>query len=684
MAFGVTRTSLMVVILGAGLAAVAVFSVMTHRLFVSDQVKRTQLVDITNAFTQAYAKNRPEGAPVPATFRRMSMDHFALTTKQQSEETASHGVSMPGVPGLEMNSRSESEHIQRQISAIAAAEDPQPIDEHRWENFRFIGRSYAPAMATSQDCVDCHNQALDQDIYEVGDVMGAFVVESDLTHQLGNNATYASGVFLLTFLAAFLLLRRERLNLNKIVQALQRQVTAEQELRESEAYASFLASHDALTGLANRKMFHDRLTSDIEDVKNEDPDKLKFERHDVYVILADLDDFKQINDTMGHDAGDAVLCAVADRLKGVLEPLGALTARFGGDEFAAVLTLGPGSPAPDELGRALITDLQAELKFAGSTLQPSASLGIAGLRSLKDSTAEHLMKSADVALYAAKHAGKNVWRLFDGELRATMGRRAAMRSALPNAIANDEITPVLQPQINLQTGNIIGFEALARWAWRDDPISPTEFVPLAEELGIVHQLDLSILDQAAQLVVELMEEFDRPFRLSSNISTLDFRVNDLVETVQDILMISGLDPDLLTLEITESVFVANWERVREQLGALQKQGVRIALDDFGTGYSSLSYLMSFPFDTIKVDRSFVQELDKKPDNLVLLSHIVNMAHDFGKGTVVEGLETLSQIELLSEMGVQSGQGFYFSPGLDFEEARSFVLLGDLSQKIQNT
>jgi diguanylate cyclase (GGDEF)-like protein len=639
--------------IGAAVVALGYFATSTDQILRIDRVEQQHLIDLTNAFTQAYAEVRSADTAVPATFRRIGMDHFTAAVGQSTDTSATAAsMRMPGMPGLELETVEEDERIRAYIAAMSGADSSKRIEEVRLEDRRLVARTVVPSIASNPSCVDCHNTALGQEVYQLGDVMGAFVVETDLTGAIVTNALFAVGAYCLVFVGALLLARRERSRMGHVVEALTQKV-------EAESYANFLASHDALTGLANRKLFRDRLDQEVEAI-------LTGKAGNVLAIIVDVDDFKLINDTLGHDTGDAVLKQVATRLREHTEIYNGMAARLGGDEFAALIPLTMETVDAQNLGHQLIAALTKPLQHNGVSVEPKVSIGMAGLLDLDEAGSAQLLKAADVALYAAKERGKRCYHIFDDTLRSKVGRRLTLAAALPDAIRCGEVRAILQPQVDVHTRAVVGFEALARWTFQGQAVSPVEFIPIAEEHGLISELDMAVLEQATHLVQQLTTRSGRPFRLSVNVSTYDLRSDQIVERLSDAILASGFDPNHLTVEITETALLSDWTAVSQRLEQLRAMGIKIALDDFGTGYSSLSYLTQFSFDIIKVDRSFLCNLDEDSERAVLLAHIIKLARSLEKTVVAEGVERLEQAAHVARLGAQIAQGMLY--GLDIEEA----------------
>jgi len=425
------------------------------------------------------------------------------------------------------------------------------------------------------------------------------------------------------------------------------------ERKSAELRISHLARYDALTGLPNRMFMREQMEK-ILNAAASDP---------VAVMFVDLDQFKQVNDTLGHPRGDVLLRAVADRLRQLLRPSD-MVARFGGDEFVIVQSPIAGSEEAAALARRIVTSLSDTYEVDGHQVVIGASVGIA--MSPRDATSpDHLLKIADMALYWAKADQRGTFRFFEPDMDVRAHARRTLELDLRNALADSAFQVFYQPLFDLKTKRISTCEALLRWPHPlRGMISPAEFIPVAEEMGLIVELGEWVLIQACRTCATWPSEV----RVAVNLSANQFRRGNVVETIKKALADSGLAPSRLEIEITESVLFQNTRAARAILHQIRDLGVRISLDDFGTGYSSLSYLQSLPLNKVKIDRSFLEGLETGERALVLLRGIAKLSAELGLSVTVEGIETSEQLALIAaEDSVTEAQGFLFSPALPARE-----------------
>ena len=427
--------------------------------------------------------------------------------------------------------------------------------------------------------------------------------------------------------------------------------------KRKQAHLFHIAHHDVLTGLPNRQLFRDRLRKSL----------ARAERHGhrVGLLFIDLDHFKSVNDTLGHPAGDELLLAVAGRLKGCVRSADTV-ARLGGDEFTVILdemnSVGDASVVSEKI----LWALSQPLEIKGRVLHISASVGVS-LYPEDGSDADTLVSRSDNALYHAKER-RNSFQFFQKNVHDELMRRHAMDAELRGALEKGEMELYYQPKLDLKSGRICGAEALLRW---EHPfrglVGPSEFIPLAESNGMIIALGDWALAQACRQAASWQAEGFPNFSMAVNVSARQLERPGLAEAVLRVLTETGLAPELIELELTESVAMNSKGRASEELDLLRSCGVRIAMDDFGTGYSSLAYLRNFSFDTLKIDRSFVISLVKSPRDQAIARAILAMAHSLDLTVVAEGVETYEQRELLKADGCDVMQGYACSPPLPAAE-----------------
>ena len=428
--------------------------------------------------------------------------------------------------------------------------------------------------------------------------------------------------------------------------------------REAEAQVRHMALHDALTGLPNRTLFRDRLDQAITYARRA--------RTSFAVLACDLDRFKAVNDSLGHPAGDALLRVVAERMRNVLRPYDTL-ARLGGDEFAIVLTYLDAAGDAGGIAERLIAAVSQPIDLDGQSVEVGVSIGVA-VATDRDRDPDELFKRADIALYEAKAAGRNTHREFEPGAGARIATRGQLALDMKEAIRSREFHLAYQPVVDARSGAVVTFEALMRWRHPvQGEIPPGAFIALAEETGLIVPLGAWALQEACREAAS----WPAPIRVAVNVSVVQLRRAGLEATVMAALAASGLPADRLKLEVTESVLMQDAESVIAGLHRLRALGVRIALDDFGTGYSSLSYLRRFPFDQIKIDRSFIRDI-ADPDAAAIVRAVVGIGERLGMGIVAEGVETAEQLELVRREGCTQVQGFLFSRPLPPDAARRYI------------
>lgn len=435
------------------------------------------------------------------------------------------------------------------------------------------------------------------------------------------------------------------------------------ERKQAERTLEYRAFHDTLTDLPNRTWFDERLAISLA--------KAKRESYLMGVMFLDLDCFKNINDTLGHSVGDQLLKSFAKRLNSCVRSED-VVARWGGDEFTLLL---PRINSPEDtvnLAQRILDELKQPFEISGHQLYIKTSIGIAIYPQDGDDS-ETLVKNADAALYRAKERGRNHYRFYSSTMTSKASMILKLENLLYQAIEENEFCLNYQPQIKLKNNKVTGMEALLRWYHPElGHVSPVKLIPLAEKTDLIVPISLWVLRTACQQNKAWQKAGISKMPVGVNLSARQFQQPNLVEIVTQVLEETGLEPQFLDLEITETALMQNHDLAQETLGKLRHLGVQVSLDDFGTGYSSLSYLHKFPVNTLKIDQSFIQSLQDTPQNTAIISAVIALGKSFNLRVIAEGVETLQQLELLQRLNCEEVQGYWFSRPLKPEDATEFL------------
>ncbi|WP_192804922.1 sensor domain-containing protein [Noviherbaspirillum aerium] len=438
------------------------------------------------------------------------------------------------------------------------------------------------------------------------------------------------------------------------------------EKKESEELIWRHASFDSLTGLPNRRLFRDRLEHEIKKARRLDSD--------IALFFIDLDRFKEVNDLLGHDAGDKLLKQAAIRLRQCVRESDTV-ARLGGDEFTIILSELNDDGHIEQVAQKLIYAINEPFNLDGDIAYVSASIGIT-IYPVDGNGPEELIRNADQAMYAAKSAGRNQYCFFTKAMQKEARRRLKLARDLRDALSNNQLHVHFQPVVDMQSRKVVKAEALLRW---DHPtlgwVPPAKFIPLAEETGLIHEIGDWVFKQAVAFSVRWAKATGHPFEISINRSPVQFAAESSDSVWVATLKDSGLPPNSISVEITEGVLLNASAQVAETLLQYRDAGIQVALDDFGTGYSSMSYLLKLHIDYLKIDQSFVRDMEKNPGSRTIAETMIVMAHKLGMKVIAEGIETLEQEFLLREAGCDYGQGFLFSKAIPAEGFERLLVLG---------
>lgn len=431
---------------------------------------------------------------------------------------------------------------------------------------------------------------------------------------------------------------------------------------ETEAQLEQLAKHDVLTGLPNRALLNERLQALLDHAPR---------RSSYAVMFIDLDRFKEVNDSMGHKAGDALLCEVATRLKQEMRP-GDMVARLGGDEFVIVAHCDQGTASAEKIAERMLTALAAPIDIEGQEVYIGGSIGIS-MFPQDGTTKELLFQNVDTAMYRAKAAGRNDYRFFTEAMSSETKIRMTLENALRRALERDEFEIHYQPRINLRTVQVTGMEALLRWKHPvHGNVAPTRFIPVAEEVGLITPIGMWVLENACRHAKRLMEKFTRPLHLSVNLSIRQLRSVNLPAQVAAILHETSFPAHLLELELTETALVEDIDSCANVLRDLKQLGIQLSVDDFGTGHSGLAYLRHFPMDILKLDQSFLRQKTESVDQFGFIKAVIDLAHALNLKVVAEGVETVQIMQFLQRAACDEAQGFLFAKPMALTELEAYL------------
>ncbi|WP_372627108.1 putative bifunctional diguanylate cyclase/phosphodiesterase [Arsukibacterium sp.] len=458
-------------------------------------------------------------------------------------------------------------------------------------------------------------------------------------------------IFIVTGFSVYVLVR----DIKRLMLSLQQENS---KVQQGQAKIQHLAHHDPLTNLANRSYGETLFQQSLADCLQQ--------QHQLALLFIDLDNFKPVNDALGHAAGDDLLKQLASRLKKILPADHALI-RFGGDEFLVLAPHSANSHNMDQLADNLISQITAVFDIFQTQVSVSASIGIA-FAPIDGTDFKQLCRKADIAMYRAKEQGRNTYHYFDDSLDRANNDKFKLLQMLRLALSEQQFRLYYQPQVALNNGSITAMEALLRWPQADGTmIGPDQFIPLAESSGLINELGSWVINQACLHCAQLRKQGFTGLRIAVNVSVVQFKDGQLQKIIQQALQRAALPAEALELELTESLLVDNTEHILQQLNGLSQLGLTIAIDDFGTGYSNLSYLRRFNASTLKIDRSFISTEQQWQANAPLVEAIIQMAASLGLNTVAEGIENADMAKNLQALGCKEGQGYYWSPAVAIEQ-----------------
>ena len=446
------------------------------------------------------------------------------------------------------------------------------------------------------------------------------------------------------------------------------------ERKRTEQKMIHLAHYDSLTGLANRALFRERLEHAI--------NRAQRNQKQIAILFIDLDRFKQINDTLGHDTGDALLINVSIRIQDCIRKQDTV-ARLGGDEFVVILEDLHDMKDAAMVAQKIISELSQPCKVFDQDLYITPSIGIT-LYPTDDMDTNELLKNADTAMYLAKEKGRNRFQFYTDDMNKESKQRLDIETKLRKALQNDEFFLLFQPKFEINSLTTIGAETLIRWQHPEmGMVSPMDFIPIAEETGLIVPIGEWVIQQSCRYLQTWKEQGYKPIKMAVNLSPRQFHQSEIVDFILDTLVSHNIKPSEFEVEITESLLMEDTDTTINLLNKLKAWGVSISVDDFGTGYCSLGYLKKFPIDTLKIDRSFVKDIMTEPDDAAITEAIIAMAHSLRLNVIAEGVETEDQLKFLKQFGCNEGQGYYYSRPLPAELFEDFLVPMERRQIIQS-
>jgi len=545
---------------------------------------------------------------------------------------------------------------------------------------------YTKPLLIQQSCLRCHGKredaipsirekyenAYDYKLGEIRGLLNIKIKEREFFAAMYSDfiETLISAIFLyiIFLIIIYILLKKMRVKEEQYTKQLETDIaTKTYEIKKQKDILFDQAHHDALTGLPNRVLFNDRLEHGIEQAKRH--------KTEIALFFIDLDHFKQINDSLGHLIGDKVLVAVTERLKAKIRKEDTL-ARLGGDEFTIIIEGMKEIQDVSHLAQKILEAITQPIYIEGHTLYISCSIGIS-LYPQDDIDANHLIKYADAAMYKAKEEGRNNFQFYASEMTALALERVVMETNLRQALKKEEFILYYQSQVDANSGKLTGVEALIRWK---HPIlglvSPVKFITLAEETGLIVEIDRWVMKTAMKQVTKWYQEGLEPGVLAINLSMRELRSNDFIEILQETMEDIGFKPEWLELEVTEGQVMINPEEAINKLELISQMGIKIVIDDFGTGYSSLAYLKRLPVDKLKIDQSFVKGIPDDKEDVAIVKAIIALAKSLGLELIAEGVETDAQRDFLVACGCENLQGYYYCEPMPSDEMEK-KCLGDL-------
>ncbi len=614
-----------------------------------------QILKMSESFTHTYSKLRNLDMEVPATFTRLSFDEFNKNKDSSSEENFVRVFGV-GRIGFELNGKTNNSNLIKIHDDYLINQDFTPSYKVRYERNNLISRTIVPSIANDISCVECHNKILNNNFYKEGDMMGVYVVERDLLHFNWASLFYTLLLFIVLVCFTYFFLIREKNRSIELVK-LQSRLRIKDVKFKAKQRESFLLSHDTLTGLPNRKLFNDYLLSAT----------INKDKYSIIVGIVDLDDFKKVNDTMGHAVGDLLLETLAHRLNSYLESFDGIAARLGGDEFSFVWLNIDNKYKINEFCESLLNELSKKISYENYTLFTKCSIGIASWSDTKNGKPSEILKLADIALYFSKNNGKNSYSIYNEVVSSSANQKSDLYKFLSLQSRVDSLKILIQPQLSFTNKDVVGFQTTAVWQSEFNSINYGELAIIAGSEDLLWRLDLIILQRSIDIFLELNKSDDSTLPLSIEISVSSFLSSSFVKQLRLIVENNPIIYGNVFFVLNESDVIKYYTHMSNLSDYFNDLGIRLTFDNFGVEYSSINYLLKMQVNRVMVCSSFICETDYD-----ILQYLSDISTSLNVDLIVKNILTEQCIESLSNNSIYSIQGEYFTPLLDISSFKYYL------------
>ncbi len=614
-----------------------------------------QILKMSDSFTHTYSKLRNLEMEIPATFTRLAFEDF---NTNQSYSSAENLIRVLGIGriGIELSGKNNNPKLVRIHDDYLTSQDFTPTHKVSFERNKLISRTIVPSVANDISCVKCHNKIFDSDFYKEGDMLGIYVVERDITYLNWMSLFYILLLFTVLALCIYFFLVREKSRSMELVK-LQTRIKIKDVKLKAKQRESFLLSHDNLTSLPNRKLFNDYLSSAT----------LSKDKYSIIVGIVDLDDFKKINDTMGHAVGDILLERIAYRLDSYFKKINGIVARLGGDEFAFVWLNTDAKFKINDFCESLLNELSKKTLYEGYTLFSKCSMGVASWADTKNGRPSEILKLADIALYFSKNNGKNSYSIYSEFVSSSANQKSDLYEFLSFKSRIDHLKILIQPQLSFTTRSVVGFQTTGVWQSESNSISYDELAILAGSDDLLWRLDLIILQRSVDAFLEVNKLSDSVLPLSIEVSVSSFLSSSFIKQLGSIVKENPAISGNIFFILNESEVVKYYDHLKNLSNFFSDLGIKITFDNFGAEYSSINYLLKMKVNRVMVCSSFICDEDYD-----ILQYFSDVSTSLNIDLSVKNILTEHCIESLSDNSIYSIQGEYFSPLLDISSFKYYL------------